>query len=636
MTQRRSCRQFLLGLMATIVVGCSPAHLPLEQPTAAYFTANVLRLEFAEPVTLDGVSILSADRAPIARLATAGSRRSFELPFRWQPRMNYRLEIESGQQRVELKVPSPQVQTALSARLEAPPGQDAAHFGQATSLGVLATSGSVELAVIVESNQQVAAHYDVTFAPDKHVTLTPSDASTVADESTSVVRFSGDFDRQFEYRTLTVSALLVEGAVSGEVAVTFQQRLRGDQTDNVGSAERLKVVLRRATAAEFAGRVTCDRVIFPANRLGQPQLERLSGAMVLPNPVWSAIRNWFWPSRPAVDLHGPYGHEAIYLTNHTDVALNLVVESDVRDVATGEALLAFAPPAFKAPVESATSVHVLRLRGGETAPAIVPIYARADVVPGHYERRIEVSLLGETKPLLARELPLEVRRGDPLVSSVAIASLVISAIVWWTLAVAARPIVRGVGVEGLTTIALIAGLYFAVSYASRLAGDALAAITGPFYVFIAGVGNEGLTSLLWATLVVLLPRVGTIFLASLVVFLLQAVFTGQFGIVDLLFVSVSIALAEAALAIAGVTTASGFANPRTAPTGSQVLRVAGALGCANAATLFAQYCLIEVLHRLYFATWYVASVSLVTGFVYGAVGAAIGTRFGFRLRRTAR
>jgi hypothetical protein len=52
--------------------------------------------------------------------------------------------------------------------------------------------------------------------------------------------------------------------------------------------------------------------------------------------------------------------------------------------------------------------------------------------------------------------------------------------------------------------------------------------------------------------------------------------------------------------------------------------------------LYAQFCLIEVLYRLFFAGWYVAAVAVVTGFLYGGAGAFMGARLGSELRRTAR
>ncbi len=612
---------------------------------AARFSDAGLVLEFAEPVVLDAVTVYAAGGEPIARLSTAGQRSRFELPFAWQPKSTYRVAIEGAGQIAELTLDAPETRRSLFARLEAPTGQEAATFGKSATCGaVVSSTGQAELAVILENTRQIALQFELLFTSADNVMLSPnvaepaSAAEPASGTATSMpLRFTGDLKREFEYRIVTVTATLAPQVTTG--VVTLELRY-GNAAEGNGEThqqvERLEVKLRRAAADELAKLVTCDRVAFPADRFGHSQPEQLAGAIVLPNRVWLTLRRWLWPTEQVRDRHAAYGQQAIELTNQGDVALNLVVRSEVRDAATGEPLLAFAPPAFKAPRESATSVHLLRLGGGETAPAIVPIYARPDVRPGHYVRHIEVSLLGTSEPLLVRELPLEVLRGDPLVSSVAALSAALSALVWLALALFARKIVKRTGLEGLTTIALIAGLYFGASYTSRLAGDVLAAVTGPFYVFFAGVGNEGLTSLLWATLIVLLPRGGTILLASLVVFLLQAIFTGQFGVVDLLFVSVSIALAEIALALAGVTTGTSFARPRAEPSAGQIARVAMALGCANAVTLFAQYCLIEVLHRLYFATWYVASVSIVTGLVYGAIGAAIGVRFGFRLRRTAR
>ena len=41
-----------------------------------------------------------------------------------------------------------------------------------------------------------------------------------------------------------------------------------------------------------------------------------------------------------------------------------------------------------------------------------------------------------------------------------------------------------------------------------------------------------------------------------------------------------------------------------------------------------EYALFEVLLRLYFDTWYKIAVSLITGFVFGGIGAAIGAIIG--------
>ncbi len=222
-----------------------------------------------------------------------------------------------------------------------------------------------------------------------------------------------------------------------------------------------------------------------------------------------------------------------------------------------------------------------------------------------------------------------------MVTSVVVASLGAAGLLWVVIALTWRRLVNAIGIEGLTAIGLISSLHFVVSYASRLAGNVIASVTGPFYIFIAGIGNEGLTSTLMAALVVLVPRPGVVTLSSLTVFLLNATFTGQFGVADVLFVSVSIALAEGCLAATGVTSTSSFRMPRQRPTLSMLLTAAGAIGLANGGTLFAQYCLSQALYRLYFPLWYVVAVSLVTGVAYGAVGAAAGTLLGFQLRRTA-
>jgi hypothetical protein len=176
-------------------------------------------------------------------------------------------------------------------------------------------------------------------------------------------------------------------------------------------------------------------------------------------------------------------------------------------------------------------------------------------------------------------------------------------------------------VEGLTTIALLAGVHFVVAYAFRLGSDLLAGVLGPFYIFLAGIGNEGATALMLAVVITLVPRVGT---ASL------------FGFVELLFVSVACILNEVLLAAFGLTTTSRLRKPGRRAPWAVVGSVALALGTAKALSIYAQLCLVQVMYRLFYADWYVLAAALWVGLFYASLGAGLGTLLGYQLRRTAR
>jgi hypothetical protein len=224
----------------------------------------------------------------------------------------------------------------------------------------------------------------------------------------------------------------------------------------------------------------------------------------------------------------------------------------------------------------------------------------------------------------------------PWILRLVAASLVVSAVGWIGVFLYGRRVIERAGVEGLATIGLIAGMQFAISYASTIAGTMLRPLLGPFTIFATGPADEGLPCLLLAVLIVLLPRPGTLMLTYFTLFVLNCVFGGSFGLIQLLFVTVSIALGETILALAGITTGTSLQQPSAQPPLDAVWRLAVTIGLVNAAPLLAQYGLYQVLYRLEFATWYIVASTLINGFLYGAIGAAIGAQLGYRLRRTAR
>ena len=224
----------------------------------------------------------------------------------------------------------------------------------------------------------------------------------------------------------------------------------------------------------------------------------------------------------------------------------------------------------------------------------------------------------------------------PWIWRLVVTSIVLSVAGWIGMLVFGRRTIERVGVEGLATIGLISGVQFAISYTSVILGTMLHPLLGPFVIFVTGPGDEGLPCLLLGVLLTLLPRPGTLMLNYATLFVLNCIFGGSFGLVPILFVTVSIVLGESIFAIARVTTGGVLEQTGDRPPPGAVWRIGATIGVVNAAPLLVQYGLYQVFYRLEFATWFIAAGVLIPGFLYGAIGGAIGVRLGYRLRRTAR
>lgn len=224
---------------------------------------------------------------------------------------------------------------------------------------------------------------------------------------------------------------------------------------------------------------------------------------------------------------------------------------------------------------------------------------------------------------------------DRLTLAVLCGSLAATAVFWCAAAVWGRRLIAGVGLSGLTTIALVAGLQFAAMFVSRMAGTGVDLVAGPFGVFINGLGDNGVPCLLTAVVVVLLPRAGAALLLLVTVWLLNVVATGSIGLTSLIFISTTVVLHEGLLAAAGVTVGPALKRPGAAAPWGCVLRVAASIALAKACVVYAQYALYVSLLRLQYAQAFMLAAAVVTGLLYGGAGAALGAVLGYRLRRTA-
>ena len=195
----------------------------------------------------------------------------------------------------------------------------------------------------------------------------------------------------------------------------------------------------------------------------------------MPSAAWSRLRKFIAPLAVQEDEYAPYATQAMRIANQGDAPVNLLIESEVLDRPTGDPLLAFAPPRWKSPRQSATSEFLLRVAGHDAATALMSVYAQRDTPAGDYIRRFRIYLVGSHEPLAELTAPLRITRGSRAASIVLVGSLVGAIAVWGGLAISVRRLARQLGLEHLTTIALMAGFYFAISYAARIGGDLLAA-----------------------------------------------------------------------------------------------------------------------------------------------------------------
>lgn len=212
---------------------------------------------------------------------------------------------------------------------------------------------------------------------------------------------------------------------------------------------------------------------------------------------------------------------------------------------------------------------------------------------------------------------------------------VLAAVFWMGIASVGNRVTSRIGVSGLAMIGLVSAIHFAIAVTSRMGGQVVSAVIGPFAVFVNGIGDEGFPCLLSAVLVALRPKVGTLTLSLLSVFLLMVVTSGTLGLTALIFVSTSVALHEGLCALLRVTTGNDrYAASAKIPTG-WMLRAALAISLANALALYAQFAFFRQLYRLQFSDWYVAAVVLINGLLLGFIGSVFGARLGYRLRSVA-
>lgn len=396
--------------------------------------------------------------------------------------------------------------------------------------------------------------------------------------------------------------------------------LDAPRTVHVGQSAVDLVPVRRDPADAH---VSVAPLVFPADAQGKADAGRPAAAVVLPSPMWERALARLGLGVRTRAAEDPWSNVRVPVVNAGGEPLDVVVSAWVEDAA-GDPAAAFRPRLRAADGGTDRVVALLRVPAHGEAAAVLPIFVDVgSVAAGPYRLRATVTPLGAASELAAAELPIAVRRGDPVASVGFGLTALASLCGWaWTLRALPRWLARASTTDQMVN-ALFGTALFVVSTATDVVAMTIGAVLGPFSSLFSGLLYDAGRTVLMATLLQLQPRPGTLALSIVCSWLGRAVLLGSIGLPDLVYTGAAIAIGESLAWVAGLTRGR-------APT---VPRVVVGFALSNAALTLCGLWLHTVLYRLSFASWYVAMQVAVPGFLYVAIAGWLAVPFARSLRR---
>lgn len=532
---------------------------------------------------------------------------------------------------------------------------------------LLARGARISALLCVESRVQQEMRVELSLrvphplkvsAEDRRIRLSEEESDQIAAVELPL-RIEGE--KWFSSVTITIP----EDAPAGEYAVRSVARARnGEGVETVEQVARLRVVAR-GTLPKL---IHFGDPTLPSNEKGEPE-DRQERSTVLikgKKTFWQGLvedrkQSSRLDTRPSTYL-------AVPIRNTSPYKAIVLVRMDVLDPGTGERVPGFELPYAAEHGDTLGEVavyQVLEMNPESVERVVLPVYVGETVRPGMVTARVRAVLFGTDIEADRKDLSVKVvgvRWLPALMTAVALLTGLAG------LAVSYRQRKRYLEMKGrdLILIALFGTVMFAVvSIPGALLLHAAHLILGPFSFLITGFFHEILFYLLLVSLVVLIPRVGTVSLAVAVRFLLSSFVLGEFSPISVIYFATTATCLEAAVYCSGLSRASSArlshrgaivdgSNPSEKPGGpkepvdegravappsgysrKRILVAAVVLGIADAFLSFVLFNLSMFFYRLYYATWYLAAYLLIDGFCFTLIAVPFGFKLGSRLKVTA-
>lgn len=381
---------------------------------------------------------------------------------------------------------------------------------------------------------------------------------------------------------------------------------------------------------QLSGLLSVSDIAIPAPAEGAPSPPIRDHEIRLPDTTWSTIESWFGIPPAQVHADVPYSLARVTLENRSEQSLPVILGLQVDDVASGVQVAAFRPSAWMAgggPQSPAVVRHLTVPPG--TSQVTLPIFVRPEVMPGTYTLSLNGTLLGSSTELFQNATPLRVIAPRSAVSLTFLATIILALMALIVVIVGWRPLIAQMSAGELISLTLLAALLAGGSFATGAMNVVLAAVLGPFNVFVGELASELWSAGIFTLALCLRPRPGTYMLLYLIQALVRGLMVGQLQVLDWLIAGSAIAIAESLLVVTGATLGTKVAAEKSL----FGIRLVMALALAGATSTWVQLSLGMSLYRLHYADWYLLATVLITGFGFTALGIWLALPLGLRARR---
>ena len=604
----------MLACLLVAAASCSKKQAGIE---SARFSPGSVTVELSEEAPISRVEVLDEKGARAARAVfSKGYRdRRITINFDWKEKHEYLVRIRTANDaELTYKAMSPAHEKKSFYAFQFPFGMDTRRVAVPVDTEI---TGSISVANTKDEPRTLTVA--VTF-PEGFATTENSDADMCGEKSGRVqCRMRVSLANKYDSKLIPV----IVKSPAREAADYENIEM---QVIEHGVPLHTEIIQIRAVKPEaLAEKIFVDSVALPTNDKGEPDERLTRDALHLSTVTRLRAMLTGEKYQEANFKQVPFSFFRVAVKNTLDEDAIILVKAWIVDTKTGEKVEAFTPDPHVNPLGEVFTTTVLK--SGAARGVTLPIYVEpVSVLEGDYKLVLSLTQMGAEKPFSVRGHNFTVTRQAVLPFVITLAGAVLAGIFLVVLFIRFRRIMSGFKVKWIVLISLYGSVGFViVNVPGTLFMDVFRALLGPFSFLASGLFFGVVQYVLWTSLIMLVPRAGTMSLVMAVRMLLSWVLLGNISLVSVLWMAVHALTAEAALWLLGAT--RGSAQNTVRPTGLFI-----AFAVSEAVATFFNLESVIFLYRLYYADWYIVLNTLIGGVGYTLIGVALGLGMGKRLR----